>query len=250
MKVGIIGFGNLGRALALGLIKSRSTGVGDIYVCDSDPEVLELAEKAPYFANAICDPNVVIQKSDTIFLTVKGHVFKQISPSLDRTLFKGKTFVSCMAGETFEKIYSYIGEVELVRAMPSLAIATNDGVIGHTKTSPAITDIFNRLGYAFETEPDSIEKFMAFSACGLGYAAYLIDALSSAGQSMGFPEEACTEIASITFKNAIERGAFRDTVAAVATKGGATEAGVAHLDKIGIYAMMENAVRIAYEKMT
>ena len=250
MKIGIIGFGNLGRSLTLGLIKSRSTGVGDIFVCDSENDVLELSEKAPYFANSSLDPNFVIKNSDTVFLAVKGAVFKQMAPSLDRALFKGKTFVSFMAGETFEKIFSCIGEVDLVRAMPSLAIATCDGVIGHTKASPSITDIFNRLGYAFETEPDSIEKFMAFSACGLGYAAYLIDALSDAGQAMGFPKDVCTEIATITFKNAIDRGAFRETVKAVATKGGATEAGVAHLDKIGIYDMMKNAVRIAYEKMT
>ena len=250
MKIGIIGFGNLGRSLTLGLIRSYSTGVGDIYVCDNDPEVLEIAKKAPYFTNASSDPVYVIKNVDVVFLVVKGYIFKEMAKSFKTHLFTGKTVVSFMAGETFEKIYSYIGKVDLVRAMPSLAIATNDGVIGHTKTTPAITDIFNRLGYAFETEPDSIEKFMAFSACGLGYAAYLIDALSSAGQAMGFPEEACTEIATITFQNAINRGDFRQTVKAVATQGGATEAGVAHLNEIGIYNIVEDAVRIAFEKMT
>ena len=250
MKIGIIGFGNLGRSLALGLIRSNSTGVGDIYVCDIDPDVLELAEKAPYFTTASKAPNFTIRNVDVVFLAVKGHVFKEMAKSLDESIFVGKTIVSFMAGETFEKIYSYIGKVDLVRAMPSLAIATCDGVIGYTKTTPALTDIFNRLGYAFETEPNSIEKFMAFSACGLGYAAYLIDALSTAGQAMGFPEKACTEIATITFQNAINRGDYRETVRAVATQGGATEAGVAHFNEIGIYNIVEDAVRIAYDKMT
>ena len=250
MKVGIIGFGNLGRALALGLIKSGSADADDIFICDTDRSVLSLAKEAPYFATASDDPNYVIKNADIIFLVVKGNVFKEISVKLDKALLKGKTVVSFMAGETFEKIYSYIGEVDLVRAMPSLAIATNDGVIGHTKASPAITDIFKRLGYTLEVEPDNIEKFMAFSACGLGFAAYLIDALSSAGQSMGFPEKACAEITAITFKNAIDRGAFRDTVKAVATKGGATEAGIAYLNENGMSEMIETAVRVAYEKMT
>jgi pyrroline-5-carboxylate reductase len=51
-----------------------------------------------------------------------------------------------MAGVPFEKTTRLIGHVELVRAMPSLAIAVCDGVVAYTKAPPHIADLFHKLG--------------------------------------------------------------------------------------------------------
>ena len=251
MKIGIIGFGNLGRALASGLIKSGRAGAGNtLYVCDKSPEVCALAEKEPYNALASVDVNYVTSNAELIFLTIKGYAFEELSADMDRNNLEGKTVVSCMAGETFEKIYSLIGKVNLVRAMPSLAIAACDGVVGYTKSPDVVAEIFHELGYALEVEPDVIEKVMAFSGCGLGFAAYLIDAFCAAGRAMGFSPEISAQIAAKSFKNAADRGYnFRETVSAVATKGGATEQGIMHMDSNGVYDIVAAAVRKAYEKM-
>ena len=248
MRIGIIGFGNLGRALASGLRKSGAAGA-ELYVCEKAPDVRNIAEAAPYNAHASDDVNFAISNSDVIFLTVKSYVFEELALVIDKSKLEGKTVVSFMAGVPFEKIYALIGDVALVRAMPSLAIAACDGVIGYTQAPAAVADIFHRLGYAFETSPDEIEKVMAFSSCGLGFAAYLIDAFASAGQMMGFDRETSARIAAQTFKNAVERGGFRETVGAVATPGGATEQGVLHMDGAGVYDIVAGAVRKAYERM-
>jgi len=250
MKIGIIGFGNLGRSLASGLIQSGSAGAGDIYVCEKSPESRAVAENAPYHAHASEDINFVISNVDFIFLAVKGYVFETLSADIDRNGLDGKTVVSCMAGETFEKIYSLIGRVDLVRAMPSLAISFCDGIIAFTKSPPALAEVFSKFGYAFETEPDNIENVMAFSACGLGYAAYLIDAFAVAGEMMGFPIEQAAHIAKLTFNNAVERGGFKETVKAVSTPGGATEQGINYMDECNVHGIVAKAVRKAYERMT
>ena len=250
MKIGIIGFGNLGSALASGLIRSCSVSAGDIYVCDSSPVALSAAEAAPVSAKVSQDINVVIRNSDVIFLTIKSHVFEVLARDIDRSALAGKTVVSFMAGVGFEEIFRLIGEVSLVRAMPSLAIASCDGVIGYTKAPPAVSEIFNKLGYAFESKPEDIEKVMAFSSCGLGFAAYLIEAFAAAGQTMGFTAEESASIAAVTFRNAVDRGAFSDTVKAVATPGGATEQGVLHMKNNDINDIVAGAVRKAYERMT
>ena len=192
----------------------------------------------------------MIRSADVIFLTVKGYVFAELAAEIDRSGLEGKIVVSCMAGETFEKIYSLIGEVDLVRVMPSLAIAFLDGVIGYTKSPPELEEIFKKFGYAIEAEPENIEKIMAFSACGLGYAAYLIDAFAVAGEMLGFSVETAAEIAGLTFKNAVDRGGFKDTVKAVATPGGATEQGVIHMNECNVQDIVAAAVRKAYERMT
>jgi len=251
MKFGIIGFGNLGRAFASGLIHSGSVSTGDIFVCDSSPEARAIAEAQPFCATASGDVNYVIDNADVICIIVKGYVFEELSAHIDRQRLKGKTVVSFMAGETFEKIYSLIGnEMTLARAMPSLAIAACDGVIAYTKVPDELAEVFNKFGFAFETEPEVIEKVMAFSACGLGYAAYLIDAFAAAGEAMGFSPETASHIAALSFKNAGDRGNFRATVKAVATPGGATEQGVMYMDECDVYGIVAQAIRKAYQRMT
>ncbi|MCL2153392.1 MAG: NAD(P)-binding domain-containing protein [Oscillospiraceae bacterium] len=249
MKFGIIGFGNLGRSLASALIKSDSAVGGDIYVCEKSPEARAVAEREPYNAYASDDVNYVISNADVVFLAVKGFAFEGLSTEIDQRGLVGKTIVSCMAGETFEKIYSLIGNVDLVRAMPSLAIAFCDGIIAYTKSPSALARIFDKFGYAFETEPENIENVMAFSACGLGYAAYLIDAFAVAGEMMGFPVEQAAHIAKLTFNNAVERGAFKETVKAVSTPGGATEQGINYMNERNVHGTVAQAVRKAYERM-
>jgi len=247
MKIGIIGFGNLGRALTSGLIMS-GIAAADIFVCDNSPAARESAEKE-YSVGASEDAQHVIRHADIVFLTVKSYVFEELALGIDKSLWEAKTVVSFMAGAQFDWLYTLIGGAVLVRGMPSLAIAQCEGVIGYTKAPEAVAGIFSKLGYAFEVAPEEIEKVMAFSSCGLGFAAYLIDAFAAAGQTMGFSPDASARIAALTFKNAVDRGGFRDTVKAVATPGGATEQGVIHMDASNVYDIVADAVRKAYERM-
>ncbi len=247
MKIGIIGFGNLGHSLAEGLLKSGTSGQ-NICVCDASPDVLKRASDT-YGLNVTNDINTALKNSDVVFFVIKSYVFDDLAPTIDRSLLKDKTVVSFMAGMTFDKIVAKIGEVNLVRGMPSLAIAVCDGVVGYTKAPEPVAELFHKLGYAFEVAPEEIEKVMAYSSCGLGFAAYLIDAFAAAGETMGFDAETSANIAAQTFRNAIDRGDYKNTVKAVATKGGATEQGVLHMDASGVYGIVADAVQKAYDKM-
>jgi len=249
MKFGILGFGNCGRALASGLFLSGVAKAGDVYICDILPEARLHAEN-DYCSPTTDDVNVVISNSDILFLVVKGHSFEELADKIDKRKLAGKTVVSFMAGVPFEKIYSLIGDVTLVRAIPTLAMATCEGVTGYTKAPLAVVMVLNKLGYAVETTPERIETFTAYSSCGLGYAAYLMDAFISAGEAMGFSREEAEKIAVLTFKNACERGDFLNTVKAVATPGGATEQGVKYMNENSLYDIVAGAVQKAYERMT
>jgi len=250
MKFGLIGFGNLGKSFASALLYTGKVMRNEIYVCDSSQEALTTAKIKSYHSYSIENINEMIREADVICILVKGYVFEEISKTIDKDVLKDKLVISMMAGETFEKIYSLIGNVNLARAMPSLAIATNEGVIAYTKVPDEIAEIFEKFGFAFETEPEVIEKVMAFAACGLGYAAYLIDAFAAAGEAMGFSLETASHIAALSFKNAGDIGNFRETVKAVATPGGATEQGVNYMDKCGVYNIVAMAIQKAYERMT
>ncbi|MCL2627657.1 MAG: NAD(P)-binding domain-containing protein [Oscillospiraceae bacterium] len=250
MKFGLIGFGNLGKAFSSALLCTGDVVADDIYVCDKSEQALSLAKKGRFHVYSMEDINKVIAETDIICIIVKGYVFEEISKLIDKKALTDKLVISLMAGETFDDIYTQIGNVKLARAMPSLAIATNEGVIAYTKIPGEVADIFNKFGFAFETEPDVIEKVMAFAACGLGYAAYLIDAFTAAGEAMGFSLDTASHIAALSFKNAGDIGNFRETVKAVATPGGATEQGVNYMDECDVYGIVAGAIQKAYERMT
>ena len=111
MKFSIIGFGNLGQALAHALINSKSTEPGDICIFDNSAESLALAQSEVFKVHAFTDINLALENSDYIFFTLKGYVFEEISTLIDRSLLKGKTVISFMAGESFESIYKHIGKI-------------------------------------------------------------------------------------------------------------------------------------------
>jgi len=244
MKIGIAGVGNLGSSLLEGLTFadiSRS----DIIVCEQPEYIDAICEK--HRVMAVSDLNELIKNCDITFITLKGYVFETLT--VDKPIDPGKTIVSFMAGVPFEALRAVLGDCRIVRAMPTLTIATMEGVIGYTKAPQMVEDIFHSLGYAFECAPDDIEKVMAFSACGLGFAAYLIDAFIKAGQELGFSNKDAEQIAEITFRSAVERGDFAATVNAVATKGGATEHGILFMDANDTQNIIAGAVKKAYERM-
>jgi pyrroline-5-carboxylate reductase len=246
MKIGIAGAGHLGAALFYGLTRSGVPSA-DIMLCVRPEKVQQSRER--FGAEASGDINDVLRFAEVTFIVVKSHVFE--SMPIDRTILPGKTIVSFMAGVSLERMAQQLGEnATLVRAMPSIAIENCNGVIGYTSCSPELAELFGKLGYAFEVVPEDIEKVMAFSACGLGFAAYLIDAFAKAGETLGFSSEDAEKIAAQTFQNAVERGDFAATAKAVATPGGATEQGIMFLRDNDTFAVVAGAMRRAYEKMT
>ena len=117
MKIAIIGFGNLGRSLAEGLVKSGTASGSEICVCDNAPEARALAVDK-YGFSVTDDVNCAISAAEVIFLVVKSYVFEVLAPSIDRDLLTGKTVVSFMAGITFDKIFALIGKSTSSAACP------------------------------------------------------------------------------------------------------------------------------------
>jgi pyrroline-5-carboxylate reductase len=261
MKIGIAGLGKLGGALLAGLTLREGGEQPLIQSADIcafvKPERVDETERR-FAVRAVSDLGELFENSEVIFLALKGRVFAELAGGVRRGALRGKTVVSLMAGVPFEAIRGAFKsgaedldeDFTLARAMPSLAIAERAGVIGYTKAPETVEALLNGLGYAFRVEPGDLEKVTAFSACGLGFAAYLIDAFAKAGRELGFSEKTCDRIAAVTFERAAARGGdFRELVAAVATKGGATERGVAHMDLRGIDGIVAEAVKKAYEAL-
>jgi pyrroline-5-carboxylate reductase len=140
--------------------------------------------------------------------------------------------------------------VEVIRAMPNVSIDRCSGIIGYTRSeNKTVTDLFNKLGYAFAVDESEIEKVTAFASCGIGFAAYFLNCFLKAGISFGFSAAESEKIVSNIFSNALAMSDYEKTVSAVATKGGATEEGVKYFDKKDVCKIIFDGINKAYEKM-
>lgn len=248
MKIGIVGFGHLGKALAKGLIKGSVIETEDIYVLTKSQETKEIVSKQ-YGMNVVEDINEMVEEVNIIFWVIKSIVLSEICADLKVNMSEVIN-ISFMAGMTIEMIKKHLGNVRILRAMPSISIENTDGIIAYTKTDDKIiTDIFNKLGFAFQVEEKDIEKVTAFAACGLGFAAYILNAFHIAGSEMGFSEEISEQIVAKTFSNAILMSNYKETADSVATKGGVTEQGILCFENSNLNEIIKNAINKAYDKV-
>lgn len=248
MNIGIIGFGHLGNALVKGLLFKKIVSKDEIYILAKSDASKDAAKKE-YGIHVCNDINEIIKKSDILFWILKGDVFTAISDNISPDI-NHKVNVSFMAGVPISLIQEKLGDVNITRAMPNIAIERADGIIGYTKTdNEFLKMIFCELGYSFVVEEKDIEKVTAFSACGLGFAAYILNAFQKAGEELGFPPEICEKIVSKTFISAIDMSDYEGTSKAVATKGGATEQGILCFEENNLNKIISDAMNKAYKKM-
>lgn len=249
MKIAIIGFGNLGRAFAEGVLKSGVAQKNEIAICAKSDETIKMAEQN-YGFSSFKDAIKAIKNSELIVFALKANVFNEIMKNHEGSSFKNKRIISLMAGLSSDEIRRNLCfDGEVIRAMPNLAIASGKGTVGYTKTDDKeIICIFESLGFAFEIAETDIEKITAFSACGLGFSAYILDCFVSAGKELGLDEKLCMQIICRNFENAIALGNLEQTISAVATKGGATEQGLQYMLDNNLPGIICGAVNKAYEK--
>jgi pyrroline-5-carboxylate reductase len=254
MKIGVLGFGNLGTAFTTGIITKNIVDKSDVGVCDKNEERLSAAAQQ-LGINTYSDVNEMLKDCDILILAVKPHIFPLIAPDIDKSLLSGKTVMSFMAGTTIAEIREALAfDCQIVRIMQNIAIQKGHSVTAITdngfdrKNYDFIKSIFSDLGYLLEVEERDIEKVTALASCGLGFAAYIIDSFIKAGIEIGFDAQNSEKMVAQTFMGALSLGNYTDTVSFVATKGGATEQGLHVLADYNMDKIALETVLAAYNK--
>ncbi len=126
-KIGIIGVGNMGGAIAEGLIKSGFADASGIIVSDYNEAVLNgLKQKGMQVAEG----NIAAARAaDVIILSVKPHHAKNVLQEIKQVLNAGKILISIVAGLSIDEIGNIAGaDVPVFRVMPNTAIAIQESL--------------------------------------------------------------------------------------------------------------------------
>ena len=257
-KMGFIGTGNMGSALARAAAKSGER----MLLTNRTPEK---AEALAAVLGAKVGTNLQAAAAcEYIFLGVKPQMLPALLEELKAPLLARKdrfVLVSMAAGITIETIQKILGlPCPVVRIMPNLPVALGKGVVlispDDTVTEEEISALEKALqpaGLLMQMPEDKIDAGSAVSGCGPAFVYLFLDALANGGVSCGLPYPQALALAAQTMIGAAEMtlssgkhpGKLQSEVC---SPGGTTIAGVRALEQHSVRAAAMDAVIAAYER--
>lgn len=259
-KIAIIGGGNLGAAMAEGLVSSGFVLPEHLIVTKRNISSLKsLEEKGVLVSN---DNSEAVSYADWIVLAVKPFQIKEvlaaIQPQLDS---KKHVLISVVTGIWIKDIQEIVGnEFALFRAMPNTAIAIQESmtcICAHNATEEQVLyakDFFNQLGKSVFIEEKLMDAATVLGACGTAYAMRYIRANIQGGIEIGFSAATASLIAAQTVKGAAELLLQRNThpeqeIDKVTTPKGCTIAGLNEMEHQGFSSSLIKGIVTSYKKI-
>ncbi len=260
-KIAIIGGGNLGSAIAEGLISSGFISPTDIMVTRRNTVLLApLSEKGVRVSN---DNVQAVKFADVIILAVKPYQVQDILASVKDYLIEGKHFlVSVVTGLFIKDLQLLVGKpLPFFRAMPNTAIAIQQSMtcICHSNATvdqvDFVKEMFNQLGKSVTIDEKLMDASTVLGACGTAYAMRYIRANIQGGIEIGFDAATASLIAAQTVKGAAELLLQRHThpeqeIDKVTTPKGCTIAGLNEMEHQGFSSSLIKGIAASYKKIT
>jgi pyrroline-5-carboxylate reductase len=260
MKIAIIGGGNLGTAIAEGLINSRFCKPADITITRRNVSALNaLAEKG---CNVHSDNKKAVQQSEIVLLAVKPYNYAEIIGELKSSLnAKKHVVVSVITGVWIEQLQKAIGKpVPVIRAMPNTAIAIQQSmtclaVAGVSEEQQGfVQKLFDQLGRTVVIDEKLMDAATVLGACGTAFAMRYIRANIQGGIEIGFDANTASLIAAQTVLGAadllLKTGSHPEKeIDKVTTPKGCTIAGLNEMEHQGFSSSLIRGITVSYNKI-
>jgi pyrroline-5-carboxylate reductase len=235
MKLGLIGAGNMGSALARGI-------GGPVVVADVDAErARALADELG--GEALGSNAEVAERADVVVLCHKPGQLHEVAEEIAG---KVRALASILAATRIEQLEDAYPGVPVYRFIPNLPAEVGRGVLCYAPGTRAaegpeqeVLELFGRAGLVIPLEEPLIEPAMAIMSCGPAFLAAVVEALVDAGAGHGLDRSDAARMAVETLAGTGDYLAVHDLDAAglrerVATPGGVTEKGLITLREKGL----------------
>jgi len=244
-KIGIIGFGNMGSAIA-----ERIKSSYRVFVFDKDKEKTKNLDNITVVDSVLN----LLGQVDVLILAVKPQDFDSALNEIKEGAAK-KLIISIAAGITTGYIEKILGKVRLIRVMPNIAAKIGEaesslcrGRYAGDKDLGFAKELFDYLGKTWIMKEEMIDAVTAITGSGPAYIYYdmeirkidpagvtaeieneYIKRLRKAAERVGFDSQVALDLAGCTTASSIKLAAVTGILPAelrkqVTSKGGTTEA--------------------------
>ncbi len=258
-KIAIIGVGNMGGSIALGLVKSGFVLATDIFVADKKDATLEKMKALG--VNAFHNNLEAAKNADVVIVAVKPYHIEGVITELKPVLAADKILISIVAGVGIDELGEMAGkEIPIFRVMPNTAIALQESltcISSNANTAPYndyVVELFNNLGKTVEIGEELMAAATVLSSCGIAYALRYIRAAMQGGIEIGFGAEMAQFITAQTVKGATElilqSGNHPEReIDKVTTPMGVTITGLNEMEHKGFSSSLIQGVLASYKKI-
>jgi pyrroline-5-carboxylate reductase len=259
-RLGFIGYGNMGGAIARGVMASLLAPSFNIAAYDVTEAAREKVENVggTWFA----DPAALAKESDYIILAVKPYQVQDVIRTILPALTSGKVLISIAAGQPLSALRAALkGVCPAVQAMPNTPALVGEGVFGLCFDDPdlsqdhkdALQRLFGEIGTVFILPENKMNGLMAVTGCGPAFVFDMMDAVMEAAVTLGFTRQEASAMTAALFKGTAkmvqETGILPGVLhSQVTSPKGSTIAGTNHLARTAVRGNIINAVLVAYAR--
>ncbi|MCD6532762.1 MAG: pyrroline-5-carboxylate reductase [Deltaproteobacteria bacterium] len=257
-RIGIIGGGNMGKAIIKGLLAAPQSPTLSAWDAASDCRKQLKEELQVPVAQ---DNRELVLNSDIIILAVKPQIIDPVMNEIADALTTDKLLISIAAGVPCKRLEKPLQNlVPTIRIMPNTPALINRGISAiaagshaqekHLKITQAI---FSCLGETALVPENTMDMVTAVSGSGPAYVFLVIEAMLDAAVGLGLPRDLArklvvetvlgsTELLKESGKHPME---LKDMVT---SPGGTTIAGLAELEKNGLRHAFNEALKSACQR--
>ena len=256
MKIHIIGGGNLGVAIAIGISKYSSGN--QVTITRRNTESILYLEQQGITVSS--DNKFQIQDADIIILTIKPYqvdvVLEEILPSI-----KNKIIASAVSGLSIESLQEKTKSAHtIIHIMPNIAARFGESAtcISYAERNKSdaqkVIQLFNDLGTVSVIDEKLMDAATVLGACGTAYALRYIRASMQAGIEIGFDAATALSIASQTAKGAAtmaleEKIHPEQLIDRVTTPQGCTIVGLNEMEHEGFSSSLIKGIKTSLKKI-
>lgn len=255
-KLALLGCGNMGTAIALGVSQHQH----DIHIFTYDPDHDKSLHLAKRISGTAVKSYEELKDCDAFLLACKPQQFKDLASELKHSLNSQTLVLSIMAGVSTETLSAHLPAKKLVRIMPNTPCLIGKGVCGifamglSENEEKEVHALFSPISktYAFSSD-DEIDKVTAITGSGPAYVFEFARVLSKAFQEMNISREKAEDMVKQLFvgSSALMQDA-EDSIETlrnkVTSKGGTTEAALNSLRDAQFEEVLKSAAQAAYKR--
>tara|TARA_Y100000589_G_scaffold40420_1_gene33832 strand:- start:168 stop:995 length:828 start_codon:yes stop_codon:yes gene_type:complete len=246
-KLAILGGGNIGIAIARGLVKAKVREPSQIIITRRRVDSLNFLEEEGFIISS--DNGKAVNESKVVILAVRPlqipKLIEEIKSSLNLALH---IVMSVASGVSIAEIQDLVGsKISVVRVMPNTAtevcesmtcLAVDNKDPRSKQSIQQATEIFECVGKTILIPEDQVTPATALCACGTAFFLRAIRAASQGGIQIGFHSDEALRMAAQTAKGAAElllkTGSHpEDQIDKVTTPRGCTIAGLNEMEHKG-----------------
>jgi len=247
--IAILGAGNVGQALARGLLAARRINAADLALTRRHADKQgSLTGTGLAIGN---DNRAAIAAARQVVIAVQPRQLDELLSGLAGALDPARhTVISVVTGATIEQMRAQLGrELPIVRAMPNTAIAIGQSMTclaalpEHRAALDDARALFDAVGTTLQIDEAMMESATALCACGVAFFLRSIRAASQGGIEIGFHPEEALLMAAQTARGAagllMQAGSHPEAeIDRVTTPRGCTIAGLNEMEHRGFSSAM------------